>query len=122
MKLPRLLSLVCLLALGTTLPCGAGLIPDRSAPPSEVKKLAPGIVGSTWSWFMTERGPAKTTVTIHPNGTVTWADRPTLHSPYTVIDEYTIHQNQSTWKFSSDLQTLTVTSDPVPIRWGKRLR
>jgi len=37
-----------------------------------------------------------------------------------VIDEYTIHQNQSIWHFSRDLKTLTVTRDHAAIRWGKR--
>ena len=59
-------------------------------------------------------------MTIHADGTVTWSDRPALHSPYTVMDEYTLHQNQSIWHFSRDLKTLTVTRDHADIRWGRR--
>ena len=122
MKLPKLLSFSLLLIAGSSLVGSASLVSEKDESSPGEKHLAKGIVGSTWSWFMTENGPPKTTVTIHPDGTVTWGDRPSLHSPYTIIDEYTIHQNQSTWRFSPDLKSLTVESDPVPIRWGKRLR
>jgi len=85
------------------------------------RRLAEGLINSTWTWSTKPNDPApKVTVSVHADGTVTWSDRPSLHSPYTVVDEYTIHQNQSTWHFSRDLKTLTVESDPAPIRWGQR--
>jgi hypothetical protein len=86
--------------------------------------LEKALAKTTWGYSARENDPAPAvSVTIYPDNTLTWSDRPTYHVPYKALDALSIQVRDHLWKFAPDLESFTIheNRDAPADRWGRRI-
>lgn len=94
------------------------------AAPTTARQLEKALAKTTWGYSSRPDDPAPAvTVTIFPDETLTWSDRPDYHVPYKALDALSIQVRDHTWNFAAGLQSFTVhdSRDGPANRWGTRI-
>lgn len=92
---------------------------------SPASRLASSLANTTWAYSFKPNDPnSSITVTIHPDRTVSWSDRPSLRVPFQPLDGRCLQVRDHYWKFSADLRSFTIHKDKTEPadRWGTRVQ
>lgn len=96
--------------------------PPQSLSPA--RQLEKALANTTWEYRHRENEPdPAVTVTIYPDNTLAWSDRPAYHVPFQALDALSLQVRDHLWKFAPDLQSFTIhdNRDAPADRWGKRI-